>query len=105
MDYDNRTSLFTGAYLNHTTRSGIGVSIVGKIGDADAGLHIPLSVLIAGVFIIMERTGAANEDPFENKVTDVALSAICNTIERNLREMLGETELPPKLEVVDGYLF
>lgn len=68
-------------------------------------LIIPLSVLIAGVFIIMERTGAANEDPFENKVTDVALSAICNTIERNLREMLGETELPPKLEPVDGYLF
>lgn len=44
VDYDNRTSLFTGAYLNHTTRSGIGVSIVGKVGDtgggADAGLHI-----------------------------------------------------------------
>ncbi len=68
-------------------------------------LVIPMSVLIAGVFIIMERTGAANEDPFENQVTDVALSAICNTIERNLREMLGETDLPPKLEPVDGYLF
>lgn len=68
-------------------------------------LIVPLSVLIAGVFIIMERTGAANEDPFENKVTDVALSAICNTIERNLKEMLGEKDLPPKLEPVDGYLF
>lgn len=53
----------------------------------------------------MERTGAANEDPFENKVTDVALSAICNTVERNLREMLGEKDLPPKSEPVDGYLF
>lgn len=70
-----------------------------------AWLIIPLSVLIAGVFIIMERTGAANEDPFENKVTDVALSAICNTIERNLREMLGEKELPEKMKPVDGYLY
>lgn len=68
-------------------------------------LVIPLSVLIAGVFIVMERTGAANEDPFENKVTDVAMTSICNTIERNLREMLGEKDLPKKLEAVDGYLF
>lgn len=68
-------------------------------------LVVPLSVLIAGVFIIMERTGAANEDPFENKTTDVALSSICNTIERNLKEMLGEQELPEKLAPVDGYLF
>lgn len=68
-------------------------------------LVIPLSTLIAGVFIIMERTGAANEDPFENLVTDVPLSAICNTIERDLREMLGEKDLPEKLKPVDGYLF
>ena len=68
-------------------------------------LVVPLSVLIAGVFIIMERTGAANEDPFENKITDVALTSICNTIERNLKELLGETDLPKKLEAVDGYLY
>ncbi|NRA49430.1 MAG: hypothetical protein HRU12_09890 [Phaeodactylibacter sp.] len=68
-------------------------------------LIIPMSLLIAGVFIIMEKTGAANEDPFENKVTDVALSSICNTIERNLRELLGETDLPEKLVPKDGYLY
>lgn len=68
-------------------------------------LIIPLSVLIAGVFIIMERTGAANEEPFENRATDVALTSICNTIERNLKEVLGETNLPEKLKPVDGYLY
>ncbi len=68
-------------------------------------LAIPLTILIAGVFVIMERTGAANEDPFENKITDVPLAALCNTIERDLREMLGERELPPKLEPKEGYLF
>jgi ion channel-forming bestrophin family protein len=67
-------------------------------------LTVPLSVLIALVFIIMERTGAANENPFENLVTDVPLTALCNTIERDLREMLGERELPAKLTPVDGYL-
>ncbi len=68
-------------------------------------LMIPLSVLIAGVFIVMERTGAANEDPFENRSTDVALTSICNTIERNLKEALGESDLPEKLGPVDGYLY
>lgn len=68
-------------------------------------LIIPMAILIAGVFIIMERTGAANEDPFENKITDVPLTALCNTIERDLKEMLGDKTLPAKLEPVDGYLF
>ena len=68
-------------------------------------LPLDQAVLIAGVFIVMERTGAANEDPFENRSTDVALTSICNTIERNLREALGESDLPEKLEPVDGYLY
>jgi putative membrane protein len=70
-----------------------------------AWLIIPLSVLIAGVFVIMERTGSANEDPFENLVTDVPLTTLCNTIERDLLEMSGQQNLPPKLEPVNGYLF
>lgn len=68
-------------------------------------LIVPLSVLIALVFVIMERTGAANEDPFENKITDVPLTAICNTIEIDLRQLLGEKELPEKLEPENGYLY
>ena len=68
-------------------------------------LVIPLTTILAGVFVIMERTGAANEDPFENQVTDTPMTALCNTIERDLLEMLGETNLPSKLEPVKGYLF
>lgn len=68
-------------------------------------LIIPLTVIIAGMFTIMEKTGAANEDPFENRTTDVPLTALCNTIERDLREQLSETNLPPKLEPVNGYLW
>ncbi len=67
-------------------------------------LSMLLSILISGVFVIMERTGAANEDPFENQITDVPMTALCNTIERDLKEMLGES-LPEKLEPEKGYLF
>ncbi|MEL6254404.1 MAG: bestrophin family ion channel [Bacteroidota bacterium] len=72
---------------------------------APSWLIILFSILISGVFIIMERTGAANEDPFENLITDVPMTTLCNTIERDLREMLGETSLPPAIVPKDGYLF
>jgi putative membrane protein len=33
------------------------------------------------------------------------MTALCRTIEINLRQMLGETELPPPVQPVDGFLF
>ncbi|MDX1959635.1 MAG: bestrophin family ion channel [Leptospiraceae bacterium] len=68
-------------------------------------ISIILSCIISGIFIVMERTGAANEDPFENLVTDVPMSSICNTIEIDLKEMLSETTLPEKISPKDGYLY
>jgi putative membrane protein len=68
-------------------------------------LMIPVSIVISFVFAIISKVGEVNEDPFENRITDVPLSAMCNTIERDLREMLGETELPEKLEPVNGFLY
>ncbi len=40
VDYDENTNLFSGAYLNRTTKSGIGVSLVGKIATSGAGADI-----------------------------------------------------------------
>ena len=66
---------------------------------------IPITVIITFVFSAIERTGAVNEDPFENRIQDIPLTALCNTIERDLKETLDETHLPHKLAPVDGYLF
>jgi putative membrane protein len=68
-------------------------------------LLIPFSVMIGFVFFIVEGVGRRIEDPFENKITDTPMTALCRTIEIDLRQMLGEEELPPKLEPVDGFLF
>lgn len=65
---------------------------------------VPLALIIGFVFAIIGKVGEVNEDPFEGRITDVPLSALCNTIERDLRELLGETALPAKLHPVDGYL-
>jgi len=68
-------------------------------------LLIPISMIISFVFAIIGKVGEVNEDPFENRITDVPLTALCNTIERDLREMLGEKDLPKKMEARDGFLF
>ncbi len=65
----------------------------------------PLTVIIGWVFFVLHRIGVYNEDPFENRITDTPMTALCRTIEIDLREMLGETDLPPKLEPVGGFLY
>lgn len=68
-------------------------------------LFIPVSCIICFVFAIMNRVGEINEDPFENRIQDIPMTALCNTIERDLKEQLGETDLPQKIAPKDGYLF
>lgn len=60
-------------------------------------LSIPQTVVIAFVFNVIEQTGRYTEDPFENKPRDVSMSALCRTIEIDLRQLLGEQELPAPL--------
>lgn len=67
-------------------------------------LMIPLSILLSFVFGVMGKVGEVNEDPFENRITDIPMAAMCTTIERDLKEMLGEVDLPEKRLPVDGFL-
>jgi putative membrane protein len=73
--------------------------------DGAAWLVIPLAGLIAFLFTTIERTGAVNEEPFENRITDVPLTTACRQIERELRATLGETALPPPATPEAGYLW
>ena len=68
-------------------------------------LSIPVSLFISFVFAILGKVGEVNEDPFENRITDVPLLALCNTIERDLLDLLGGSELPEKMEPQNGFLF
>ncbi len=81
-------------------------SLISDFNKMDVpALMIPLSILVSFVFGVMGKVGEVNEDPFENKITDVPMTAMCNTIERDLKEMLGETDLPPKLLPENGFIF
>ena len=59
---------------------------------------IPFSVLISWVYTSLEQVGESTENPFEGTANDVPISQLCRMIEIDLREMLGETDLPPPLE-------
>jgi ion channel-forming bestrophin family protein len=65
---------------------------------------IPVSIIVTMVFATIAKVGEVNEDPFENRITDVPMTALCNTIERDLKEMIGDENMPEKPEAVNGYL-
>jgi putative membrane protein len=68
-------------------------------------LLVPVSTLIAWTFATLEQVGNDSEDPFESGPNDVSMTAICRTIEIDLREMLGEDSLPDPIEPVDAILY
>jgi putative membrane protein len=63
------------------------------------------STLVGFMFLALEEIGRDLEDPFDNKIYDVPITAISKTIEINLRQMLGETELPEPEKPVRGVLW
>lgn len=67
-------------------------------------LTVPFSTLISWIFYTMETVGDSSEDPFEGFINDVPMTALCRTIEIDLREMLGETDLPQKIVPENGIL-
>jgi len=72
----------------------------------DLGWYTPLgSTLVGFMFLALERIGRVLEDPFENEIHDVSMTAITTTIEINLRQMLGDTELPAPEKPTDGILW
>ena len=75
-----------------------------KAGGWYLWLKVPFYMLIAWVFNTMEVIGDTSENPFENSINDVPLTAICRNIEIDLREMLGETKLPERVQAVDNIL-
>lgn len=76
-----------------------------KMGTSRVWLMIPFSVLISWVFNTIEVVGHTSENPFDNQINDVPMTSICRTIEIDLREMLGDTDVPAKLEPVDDILY
>lgn len=67
-------------------------------------LEIAAVLVITLSFLIVDQLGASLKNPFENEPNDTPMTALCRSIEIDLRQQLGETDLPAPLEPVRGIL-
>jgi len=99
--YDFFTRVFVWLFLSLLPSSLLGLFPAG----GPRWLILPLSLLIGFTYAITHKVGLVNENPFENKPQDVPMTSVCTEIERDLKEQLGDTDLPASLEPQDGYLY
>jgi len=61
-------------------------------------LTVPISIVIGWVFLVLEQIGESTENPFEGNANDVPITKISQDIKINLKEMLGEKNIPPEIK-------
>lgn len=57
-------------------------------------VEVPLVAAISASFLLIEKMAINLQDPFENKPTDTPMTSIARKVERDLLQMLEETQLP-----------
>ncbi len=90
------TKLFIWVLLVFTTM--ILTSVVGP-------WSILIGWVIGFVFHVTHQNGMTLMDPFDEAPSGIPLNQISRTIEINLLQMMGETEVPKPLEPIDGEYF
>ncbi len=68
-----------------------------SLKDVANHFELPLLLLISTAFFLLERSATHMQDPFENRPSDTAMSAIARTIEINIMQLLEEKEIPEPL--------
>jgi putative membrane protein len=78
----------------------LSLSLVETVGNWE----VPLLLTIAATYFLLERTARYLQDPFSNRPTDTPVTSIARTVEINLKQLLGETEVPAPLLAEAYYL-
>ncbi len=73
------------------------------LDDSQLIVEIGVTFLIPVVFISIEKTSILMQDPFENKPVDTPVTSLAQTIEINIRQMIGEQNIPSKKENTSYY--
>ncbi|NQY78871.1 MAG: hypothetical protein HRT47_01000 [Candidatus Caenarcaniphilales bacterium] len=67
-------------------------------------LEIAINILLGTSFFLIERTAYYLQDPFEDRATDVSVTAIARVIEINILNMIQDTKTPNLLEDEGFYI-
>ena len=73
-------------------------SVEGLMKGNMVWLVIPVSVVISWMYTSLDQVGESTENPFEGTANDVPISQMSRAVEIDLRQILGETDLPPVLQ-------
>lgn len=74
------------------------------LDHAPAAFVIPLLLIVASAFFLLENTATHMQDPFENMPTDTAVTAIATTIEINIKNLLDDSNVPAKAQPEKFYI-
>lgn len=77
--------------------SGVPNVIFGFVVEHFVWFTIPFSIIISWIFFAMELVGDTSENPFEGMGNDVPISTISRGIEIDIREMIGDDDIPKPL--------
>ena len=72
--------------------------------DINGFFEIPLLLVISIAFFLLEKSATQLQDPFSNHPTDTAMTTIATNIEINIKQLLGEAEVPDPLQPQSFYL-
>lgn len=67
-------------------------------------LMVPVLVVLAGCFFLIEKMAIHLQDPFENKPTDTPVMTISRNIERDLKQMISDKQVPSVYEPEKFYI-
>lgn len=75
-----------------------------SLKDVSWYLETPLLLLVSTAFFLLEKSATLMQDPFENKPTDTAMTAISRNIEINIRQLLKERDVPEPVKPKEFYI-
>jgi putative membrane protein len=74
--------------------------------DLSKVLIIPITIVVALVLGFANKAGEIMEDPFENRLHDIPMTDICNTIERDMLQQLHTTSpIPEKIRTQENIVW
>ena len=100
--YATTSRIFVGIFLILLPFSMIPVLMT--LGNTGLWLSVPITTLISFVYLLMEFTADYTENPFQGMANDIPMLSLCRTIEIDLRQMLGEDDLPLPIAAKDSIL-
>ena len=100
--YGNMSFVFVGIFIAILP---LGLTpLFSELGTAGFVASIVANVLVSWVYITMELVGDYSENPFEGTGNDIPMLSLCRTIEIDLKEMLGESDLPQPIKPINNVL-